>query len=273
MRFCGWRGRSWDLLHTRILEGPEANEPPHDPVGGLRVAGGPVPLPHAGQPPFPELLGGEPGILLHILPHRLDQLATQVIGQSCILHLPGDLHHLFCPPAEDGFCAHTQLVLEDAVQVSALAGGLDSPGQALADLGSRDATLGRDAQRHRLTHAQALLGREVGRCLSGDQRRSRIGLLLDHLFDELGIEAAIGQDWRASLLFPLACLLVSGPGQVEGSVFDVGRGGLQLGGGLLDLLGTRLAPAGQASGLIPHEERLEGYRRRRCAGLCIGGNE
>ena len=89
---------------------------------------------HAGQSPFPELLSREARIPLNVLSHRLDQLAAQVIGQSCILHLPGDLLHPLSLTAEEGFCTRTQLVLEGALEVSSLAGSLDGPGQALADM-------------------------------------------------------------------------------------------------------------------------------------------
>jgi len=179
-------------------------------------------LPHTGQAPFPELLRRKVGISLHVLSDRLDQLATQVAGQACVLHLLGYVLDPLCSPAKDGFRAGAQFVLQSVVQVSALAGGLDGPGQALADLLAWNAALGRDAQRNCLSHAQALFGREVGRRLSGDERPSRIGLLLDHLFDELRIEGTVWQERGASLLLPLARLLVSGPGQIEGSVLDVG---------------------------------------------------
>ena len=117
------------------------------------------------------------------------------------------------------------------------------------------------------------MGRQVGGRLSGDEGRRCVGRLLDGFFDELGIEAAVGQDRGAARLRPLARLLVPRPGQVEGGVLHIGRGRLQLGRRPPDLSGAGLGPGAQVGAPIPQQQRLEGGCGGRCAALGFGGDE
>ena len=201
---------------------------------------------HAGSAtdsaPLSELLRRKPAVSPQIFLNRLDQLASQVVGQSCVLHLGNYLSDIWCAFAKDRRGINTQVVFQGCVQVSILSYVFDGPGKTSSYLWRRDGLLiGRYAQCDSFREGSPLLWWQS--LLPLDEGSRCPWIVLDHSLGELWVEGSVFQDGRTTLLAdPLAGQLTAGVSNGAEAVLDLRGGCSELASDGADLLSAVRRP-------------------------------